>query len=38
MHAANTEGRAREKKKKKKKRARDYLVWKEWSVDSAVDW
>jgi hypothetical protein len=37
MHAANTEGRAREKKKKKK-RARDYLVWKEWSVDSAVDW
>jgi hypothetical protein len=37
MHAANTEGRAREKKKKKK-RARDYLVWKEWSVDSVVDW
>jgi hypothetical protein len=31
------EGRARENKKKKK-RARDYLVWKEWSVDSAVDW
>jgi hypothetical protein len=37
MHTANMEGRAREKKKKKK-RARDYLVWKEWSVDSAVDW